>query len=212
MPILKLQSIGNDQAWAYWQIQESERELSYLAQESCPDEILFPQKRLEWLAGRALIRALVENCGLEYHGLRKNEFGKPFLKTHPHQISLSHSFPYVAAQIDRHQSVGIDLEEPKEKLRKIAPRIFSQTEVDDAGNDLVKLCIYWCAKEALYKIHGKRNVLFTDHLQVNPFTLAKSGSLSGAIHFAENTSTVNLNYLVMKDFVVVYTQSQITGK
>src|SRR6185295_10672061 len=107
MPILKLQTEGKDQAWAYWQILESEAELSYLAQQTCPDEIVFPQKRLEWLAGRALIRKLAENCGLEYTGLRKDEFGKPFLKNHPHHISLSHSFPMVAAQIALNFPVGV---------------------------------------------------------------------------------------------------------
>ena len=36
-------------------------------------------------------------------------------KNHSNPISLTHSFPYVAAQIDKQQSVGIDLEQPKEK-------------------------------------------------------------------------------------------------
>ena len=206
MPVLKLQSAITDQAWAFWQIEEPEEELAYLAQQSCPDEIVFPQKRLEWLAGRALIRKLAEHCGLEYQGLRKDEFGKPFLKVHPHQISLSHSFPYVAAQIDRFQSVGIDIEEPKEKLRKIAPRIFNAGEVQDAGDNLIKLCIYWCAKEALYKIHGKRNVLFSDHLSIQPFALAPEGKLGCEIRFPEKSTKVNLAYVVKDDFVLVYTQ------
>ncbi len=209
MSILKLHSLGKDQAWAIWHIEETEEELSFEAEQSCPDEIIFQQKRLEWLAGRALIRSLVENCGMDYLGLRKDEFGKPFLKEHPHQISLSHSFPYVAAQIDRHQSVGIDLEQPKEKLRKIAHRIFSPEEVQDAGDNLIKLCIYWCAKEALYKIYGKRSLLFTDHLNIRPFNLSQAGSLDGTIQLPENSTFVRLEYLVMKDFVMVYTGSPI---
>ncbi|HRI80376.1 MAG TPA: 4'-phosphopantetheinyl transferase superfamily protein [Cyclobacteriaceae bacterium] len=206
MPILKLQSGGKDQAWACWDINEPEEELAYIAQQTCPDEIVFPNKRLEWLAGRALIRQLAEHCGLEYQGLRKDEFGKPFLKTHPHQISLSHSFPYVAAQIDRLQSVGIDLEEPKEKLLKISKRVFSPAEAEDAGENLVKLCIYWCAKEALYKIHGKRNVLFSDHLTIQPFVLGESGELTCAITFPEKSIPINLAYIVKSEFVLVYTQ------
>ena len=216
MPVFESQSLGKEQAWAIWHIQESEEELSFKAQQSCPDEIIFPEKRLEWLAGRALIRSLTEDCGLEYLGLRKDEFGKPFLKEHPHQISLSHSFPYVAAQIDRHQPVGIDLEQPKEKLRKIASRIFNPDEVKDAGDDLTKLCIYWCAKEALYKLYGKRSLLFSDHLRVQPFVLSQSGDLMGTIQLPENsipipipiaigTIGIRLQYLVMEDFVMVNT-------
>lgn len=207
MPVLKLESIGKEKAWAIWHVTETEKWLTSEALQACPDEIIFPQKRLEWLAGRALIRRLAESCGLKYEGLTKDEFGKPFLKSHKHQISLSHSYPYVAAQIDGTKSVGIDLEQPKEKLRKVAPRLFSKSEVEDAQNDLTKLCIYWCAKEAMYKVYGKRNLLFTDHLIVDPFHLSDSGRIHGSISLPGDITSVHLQYVVTKDFVVVYTLS-----
>lgn len=210
MALLKIESLGIGQAWCLWQIVEREEELSFAALESCPEEIVNAQKRLEWLAGRALVKFLVEDCGLHYHGLRKDEFGKPFLKANTHHISLSHSFPFVAAQIDRLHPVGIDLEQPKEKLRTIATRVFTKEEVKDAGDDIVKLCVYWCAKEALYKIYGKRNLLFTDHLRVMPFSLSGSGGLTGKIQFPENETMVSLQYLVMPDFVIVYTGAATT--
>ncbi|NOT74485.1 MAG: 4'-phosphopantetheinyl transferase superfamily protein [Cyclobacteriaceae bacterium] len=205
MPLLKIHSLGEEKAWALWHMTESESELSEMLEESCPAEIVNEIKRREWLSGRKLIRILLESLELQYLGLTKDEFGKPFLKGHPHQISLSHSYPYVAAQIDRDNSVGIDLEQPKEKLRKIAPRVFSKIEVDDAGDNIVKLCIYWCAKEALYKIYGKRNLLFTDHLLIMPFAMENEGSISGKIQLPEVNTTVSLYYVIMKEFVIVYT-------
>ena len=208
MPLQKVYKIGTEQAWALWHIAETEDELSFISQESCPEDIVNFQKRLEWLAARALVKTLLEEFGLDYYGLRKDEFGKPFLKEHPHQISLTHSFPYVAAQIDRHHPVGIDLEQPKEKLKTIAHRIFNEDEVKDAGDDIVKLCLYWSAKEALYKIHGKRNLLFTHHLSILPFKLASSGKLVGQIKLPEKETTLQLRYTVMQDFVVVYTDTQ----
>ena len=208
MPLQKIQSLGKGQAWALWHIVESESELAYTAMESCPDEIQSPLKRLEWLAARALMRMMLEGIGLVYSGLQKNEFGKPFLKGHSLHISLSHSYPHVLAQIDKHQEVGVDLEQPKEKLRTIAHRVFSKEEVNDAADDIVKLCIYWCAKEALYKIYGKRNLLFTDHLRVMPFTLAQSGSLLGKIRLPENEMINHLRYIVKEEFVMVFTDTQ----
>jgi 4'-phosphopantetheinyl transferase len=208
MPLQKIYTTGTEQAWALWHITENEGELSFASQESCPEDIVNFQKRLEWLAARALIKTLLEEFGLDYYGLRKDEFGKPFLKEHPHQISLTHSFPYVAAQIDRHDPVGIDLEQPKEKLKTIAHRIFNEVELIDAGDDIVKLCLYWSAKEALYKIHGKRNLLFTRHLSILPFKLAPSGSLVGRINLPENEITVRLHYVVNHEYVVVYTGHQ----
>jgi 4'-phosphopantetheinyl transferase len=207
MPLLKIHTLGKDSAWALWHIQELEPALSSETGEMCPFEITRDQKRLEWLAGRATIKSLAENLGLQYGGVRKDEFGKPRLFNHPHHISLSHSYPYVVAQIDLTHSVGIDLEQPKEKLRNIAHRVFNQDEVKDAGDNLVKLCIYWCAKESLYKIYGKRNLLFTDHLRIMPFALSQAGNLTGKIQLNENESIVPLKYLVMKEFVVVYTDA-----
>ena len=210
MPSVKTKVLGKEQEWALWHITETEQELSFAAMETCPDDIIHEQKRLEWLAARALIKSMVEDFGLEYYGIHKDEFGKPFLKEHPHQMSLSHSFPFVAAQLDRNRSVGIDLEQPKEKLRTIAHRVFSPEEVKDAENDIVKLCVYWCAKESLYKIYGKRNLLFTDHLHVMPFSLSEHGSLIGKINFPGSETIVPLEYIVTKEFVIVYTGSSIT--
>lgn len=202
-----IESLGPGRAWGLWLITESEPDLSYLSFESSPDDILHPQKRLEWLAGRALIKALVEHLGLSYEGLRKDEFGKPFLKTHPHSISLSHSYPYVAAQIDVIQPVGIDVEQVRAKLASVGPRVLSPEEVADASDNNVKLCIYWCAKEALYKIHGKRNVMFTDHLRIQPFELADQGRLTGLIDLSPVKTNVTLRYRVTKEYVLVYTEA-----
>lgn len=208
MPLSKIEILGKDSAWGLWNIEETEPDLSFLSFESCPEDIVHPQKRLEWLAGRALIRALVEHVELTYEGLRKDEFGKPFLKTHSHSISLSHSFPYVAAQIDASQSVGIDVEQVKEKLNQVGPRILAQEEFADAEGDLVKLCIYWCAKESLYKIYGKRNLLFSDHLRIQPFVRATSGSLTGEINVSPDKMNVRLGYRVTPEYVLVYTETK----
>ncbi len=208
MPVIKTETTGPQCAWGLWCITEGEADLSYLSFESCPEEILHPEKRLEYLAGRALARVLVEFLGLSYEGLGKDEFGKPFLKTHPHGISLSHSYPYVAAQVDRNQSVGIDVEQIKEKLRQVGPRVLSPEEIADAAGSLVKLCVYWCAKEALYKIHGKRNVLFSHHLDVQPFELAETGTLFARIDIAGSERDVSLRYLATKSYVVVYTDTK----
>ena len=205
MPLVTTDFLGVEKAWGLWSIAETEADLSFLTFESCPEDVVHPQKRLEWLAGRALVKTLLEKFNLPYQGLRKDEFGKPFLKLQPHQISLSHSYPYVAAQLDKNQSVGIDVEQPKEKLRQIARRVFSREEVEDAGDDLVKLCIYWCAKESLYKIYGKRNLLFTDHLRVMPFALSNTGILAGKIIFPNEETIVRLRYRVESEYIVVFT-------
>jgi phosphopantetheinyl transferase (holo-ACP synthase) len=142
-------------------------------------------------------------AGLKFSGIRKDEFGKPFPVDSNYQLSLSHSYPYVAALIDSSQSVGIDLEQPKSKLLKIAPRVLSREELADAGNDLVKHCIYWCAKEAMIKVYGKKDLVFAENLIVAPFTLFSEGDIVGRIIVRGIETKVPLHYNVHNDFVVV---------
>lgn len=206
MPLYKIDSIGKESAVGIWHIQETEEALAYEAFEQCPEELVSQQKRLEWLAGRALIKKLVETYHLPYAGILKDEFGKPYLRELSHHISLSHSYPFVAAQIDPSQSVGIDLEQPKKKLLTIASRVLSPEELENAGTDIVKHCVYWCAKETMYKMYGKRGLHFSNQLNIEPFSLAENGLLKGMITAINQKLAVNLNYTIEKDFVLVYTQ------
>lgn len=207
MPLVKSEMIGEESAWGLWKISETEEELAYSALESCPEEIVAPAKRKEFLAGRALVRALVEKVGAEYSGIRKDEQGKPYLKDQAHEISLSHSSPYVAAQIHARSAVGIDIEQPKEKLLRVAPRVLSEAEEHDAGDDIVKHCIYWCAKEAMYKLYGKKGLHFNSQLNLDPFELKHSGVLQGYIRANGIPVIVALGYVVKDDYVLVYTKA-----
>ena len=209
MPLHKIEWSGPRSGWAVWHITESESTLRTLAlPDSCPDEIHSSSKKAEWMAGRILLKYLLDKAGLPYKGLRKDIHGKPFLEGYPHPISLSHSFPYVAFQLDENNSVGIDIEQPKSKLLRIAPRILNPTERQDAGDDIVKNCIYWCAKESLYKIYGQRGLTFAEHLPVQPFVLGREGQLTGNIFMYGSDRLIKLGYCVEQDFVLVYTKPQ----
>lgn len=208
MPLIKIQKTGNQSAWALWFISETEQEFTSHIDERPELSITSPMKRLEWLAGRVLLQQLVEQSGLEYQGTIKNEFGKPFLKNLPHHISLTHSFPYVAAQIDLHHEIGIDLEQPKSKLLKIAHRVLSPAELMDAGSDVVKHCVYWCAKETMFKAYGKRGLHFSNQLQVKPFVLLNAGDIYGKINTDNNSRELTMSYLIQPDYVLVHTKTQ----
>ncbi|MCE2893436.1 MAG: 4'-phosphopantetheinyl transferase superfamily protein [Flammeovirgaceae bacterium] len=205
MPLYKLKKTGTESAWGIWKVEESAEELAFNAFEEAPEGIIHLTKRLEWLASRVLIRTLLEQNDLSYSGIHKDEFGKPFLRELPHHISLSHAYPFVAAQLDKNKPVGIDIEQPTEKLLRIAPRVLSIEELENAGSDIRKHCVYWCAKEALYKVHGKRGLHFASQLLVDPFILEEMGHLKGMINMQEVKLNVALCYEIEPEFVVVYT-------
>ena len=113
----------------------------------------------------------------------------------------------MAAQLHPGNSVGIDIEQPKEKLLKIAPRILDKGELENAGTNIIKHCIYWCGKEALYKVYGRRGLLFTHHLHLKPFELKEGGDIQGWIETNGDQIFVDLYYIVTKEYVLVYTKT-----
>ncbi|NOS55873.1 MAG: 4'-phosphopantetheinyl transferase superfamily protein [Cyclobacteriaceae bacterium] len=205
MPLYNLKNTGTESAWGIWKVEESAEELAFTAFEEAPEGIIHLTKRLEWLASRVLVRTLLEQNDLPYSGIHKDEFGKPFLRELTHHVSLSHAYPYVAVQLDKNKSVGIDIEQPTEKLLRVAPRVLSMEELENAGSDIRKHCVYWCAKEALYKVYGKRGLHFAEQLLVEPFILEETGDLNGTITVREEKLNVALSYEIEPEFVVVYT-------
>jgi 4'-phosphopantetheinyl transferase len=204
MPLLKMQT--NDQGgWGLWFISEPEDELKKFVLDSPEETIQHPHKKLEWLAARALLLSLTKELGIAYQGINKNEAGKPHLIGSTHPISLSHSFPYVAAQLDFSHPVGIDLEKPRPQLLKIAHRVLSASEHTDAGESIVKHCVYWCAKEAMYKKYGKRGLHFSTQLLVRPFVLQSRGNLQGKIVAGDGDHPVEMTYHIQPDYVMVLT-------
>lgn len=198
---------SDEARWGIWKIEEEEASLAReVPSEQISATLTNPLKRLEFLAGRVLIKSLLESWNLAYQGLEKDLFGKPFLSGSSIHISLTHSYPYVAAILDKKKNAGIDLEQPKDKLLRIASRVLSPAELQDAGQDITKHCIYWCAKETLIKIYGKKNLTLAQNLQIAPFALEQSGHLIGRILANSIETAIPLMYLVSDNFVMVVSE------
>lgn len=207
MPLEKI-VLEKDRAWAMWRITEEEPVLGAQVwpTEQVSDTITNPGKRLEWLAGRVLVKEVFRAMGLDFRGIRKDEYGKPYPAEYDYHLSLSHSFPFVAAILDKIEPVGIDLEQPKEKLLRIAHRVLHPEELRDAGPDPVKHCIYWCAKEALVKIHGQKNLVFAENLIIDAFSMKSEGDIRAKIVSGDGERVIPLHYIIYPNFVVVFNQ------
>ena len=140
-----------------------------LPEEDDLSSISHRDQRVEWLACRAAVRQLAERQGLLYGGLQKDAFGKPHLVGLSESVSLSHTGGWAAAVLHRSKPVGIDIEPIRDQFRRVVPRVLSADEIAHANGDSGRLAVYWCAKEALYKLYGKRNLTFREHLHVEPF-------------------------------------------
>lgn len=173
MPLYFKKTVLDNLIVVIWKLDESLERLKsevYLTLEEINslDEISLPNKQREFLSGKYVIKKACSLLGIEFKGLAKDEFGKPFLVGREFEISLTHTEDYIGVVFSLSGPVGIDLEKPREQILRIFPRLFSEEEQKAVANNLDSATIYWSAKEALYKLYGRRSVNFKNNLFLYP--------------------------------------------
>lgn len=176
-------SLDNGLQIVVWNLTETLEELAERTplsdeERDCWGSISVPAKKREYLAGKYVLEKACELLGIVYRGMEKDEHGKPHLAGREYEISLSHTEDFIAVVFSRMSAVGIDLEKPREQILRILPRLYSPGEVAAVNGDLDTATIYWSAKEALYKLYGKRSVDFRKHLKLS----GNCEDLEGLIH------------------------------
>jgi len=209
MPLVRLEYINADCCWALWEINEPAEELIYVLQPTTDDLahlhlIGHEQKRMEWLASRLAVRCLLQHWDFSYLGIRKNEWNQPLLNAYPFQVSLSHTARHGAAILHRHEKVGIDIEHCQDKIIRIRHKFLSAEEMKEAGEQLEKLTVYWCAKEALYKIYARKQLHFNKHIRISPFDFQLEGKISGRIVRDQPLQHYQITYLHHDLLTVAY--------
>lgn len=156
--------------------------------------ITHPDQRVEWLACRVAVRQLAEVKGGTYLGMFKDEFGKPHLVGQAAHISISHTSGWAAAVWHPSHPVGIDIEPMRDKFTRVVPRILSESEIAHADGNPARLAVYWCAKESLYKLYGKRQLSLRQHLHIDPFT-DSAEFLTGHVRLPDHEETLQIRCL-----------------
>jgi phosphopantetheinyl transferase len=161
-------------------------------------------KSLVHKKGFMSIRHLLKVFGYTDFDLSYDGNGKPHLKDDKH-ISITHSFDFTGVIISN-KKVGIDIEKQRDKIKLIAPK-FTPIEEYKAlgdGEDLVrKLTIVWGAKESLYKLYGKKGLLFLHDIFVEDFDISAHQTTARVTHQQQVTNYV-LNFLEFENFTCVY--------
>lgn len=208
MPIALLNDLYPDCRLGLWNIEEP---IAWFEDILRPDDseqaqllLLKESKQLEFLAVRHLLHVLTSSEKRE--PLQKDAWGKPFLPHSPLSISLSHSHG-IAAAITASRSVGIDIQYMVEKTERIIAKFMRPDEQEALSSTfrLPHLHVYWCAKEALYKAYGRKELNFCQHLFIEPFTYSEQGGeLSGYIRKADWELSYRLYYLPFGSYMLVW--------
>jgi 4'-phosphopantetheinyl transferase len=210
MAIAYRQQVDDDTEFALWKIEEEAEDLySQLqlhADEQAYYEKLNKSKRhLHWLGTRVLLRKMLKTD--EYIDCKVDTHGKPYLVNLPHHISLSHSFDYAAVMISRSRPVGIDIEQIKQKVERIAGKFMSPHELAFISNDsyrIQQLYVCWCAKEAVYKCYGRKEVSFLDNISLEPFTFDWHGVIAAGLDKGSISLDYQVEYMQYEDYMIGY--------
>lgn len=189
---------------AIWHVEETIEALKSLLDCSVPSDILKTHElhQKQRLASRLLLKRINNNVCPD---VSYNSFKKPHLLNKQAYISISHTQQLVAV-IQSTTETGIDIEQIQPKVERVAKRFLSDAELADINgeNRLAKLTTYWCAKEALYKYYGKKELDYRKHILIQPFEWNEKGMIRAAISTKEMNIQLNLCYEKIMDCMLVY--------
>jgi 4'-phosphopantetheinyl transferase len=155
--------------------------------------------------GFVSIRHLLKEVGYTDADLIYDEFGKPHLKNGKF-ISITHSYTFTAIIVSDDLHVGIDIEKQREKILKIAHKFTPFEEYKTIANAdalISKLTIVWGAKESLYKIFGKKKLLFLHHIYIEDFRFADEKT-TGIIRYDGKEASYKIRFLEFEGFTCVF--------
>ncbi|MEO6849749.1 MAG: 4'-phosphopantetheinyl transferase superfamily protein [Mucilaginibacter sp.] len=209
MAIAFKKQIDNDTEFAVWKIEEKAEDLYKQLQlneqeKAFVEQLSHGKRHLHWLGTRVLLRKMLQTD--EYIDCRVDAHGKPYLVNLPYHISLSHSFEYAAVMISKKSPVGIDIEQIKEKVERIAHKFMKPAEMSfvDARNKIAQLYACWCAKEAVYKCYGQKEVSFADNISLEPFNFDSEGNVTAHLNKEEIHLDYKVDYLQYEDYMIGY--------
>lgn len=190
-----------------WKITESEAELRTMT--SIPsdelEEISYIKNeslRKQRLAVRALLDAMFdEKVYLSHH-----DNGKPYIENNAINISITHTDQYVAVILNDEDEVGIDCESLNRDFSAVEKKALSEEEIGnlEAEQKNEQLAIYWCAKEAIFKLTSQYDVDFAEQIQIDGFRYRDEGELSATFTDKDGyEQELNLYYFTFDRHVLV---------
>lgn len=123
------------------------------------------KRQREFVATRVLKHSIFGFQHIHY-----NAVGAPFIPGTGF-LSISHCSHTVAIAVNKEFAIGLDLELPRAHIGSVMHKFLSEAELnafDCADSNVVSKI--WSAKEALYKLAGRKEILFSQDLLVEPVT------------------------------------------
>jgi phosphopantetheinyl transferase len=167
MPQIFSKISSADFQFMIWKIEEPQAFFETFPASWSTPAVLNPIKKLESTA----VRYCLHEMSTEFKELIliQNDRNRPYFQDSDWHVSLTHSYPYVAAACSRKFRIGIDIEKPGRNIEKIAPRFLSAKEWGKWQSSSNLLTLAWSAKESVYKAVGIPGLSFQKEIEVVDF-------------------------------------------
>ena len=158
-------------------------------------------RRMEYVASRILRHRI-----FGFQHIRYNQNGAPYIEGKGF-ISISHCHNIAGIAINKDFKVGLDLEAPRENIHELKHKFLSEHEkqVFDTTNKL-EVTKIWSAKEALYKMAGRKKIIFSTELLLDK---DQDGNWSGTIINDDHDLSVKLNIFEHEGIIFSINKEQI---
>lgn len=152
------------------------------------------KRRMEFVATRILRHRLFGFQHIHY-----DTHGAPYIEDEGF-ISISHAPGVVGLAISKQFKVGLDLEVIRDKAALVAHKFLSSDEKQIFDiHSAIEMTKVWSAKEVLYKLAGRKQILFSEHLLLNKST---EDHWKGTIVNPDRKLRTDLQLILKNDLII----------
>jgi phosphopantetheinyl transferase len=199
MPFIKIENL-NSGTIGFWKIDEND-DFNYansILESYHPNWLNYKNthRKKQILATRLLAEKMCPNTAIF-----QNSFGKPCFKLKNKYLSISNDENIIVLYLSN-QPCGIDIQSSNSKVLSISHKFHNKNDFANKSNE-EELIHLWCAKESIYKIFGKPEILFKQHITI--FKRKKDNRTYGTCSHPNFSFNCRVNNLKFENYYLVYT-------
>ena len=203
MPLYKEIILKENAKLYLWKITEDSGELHRAVKlNNSSQNRVDSMKSVSHQKGFLAVRMLLQHIGYTDFDLYYDAFGKPHL-TDGKCISISHSHTFSAIAISD-QPIGLDVEQVKEKILKIASRFMDVSHLENLSEieKRIKATVIWGIKESIFKIKNIEGISFRNHIFEEDFSF-EDKKASAILKHENKEENFDILFDSLEDYIFV---------
>lgn len=203
MPLYKEIILKENAKLYLWKITEDSGELHRAVKlNNSSQNRVDSMKSVSHQKGFLAVRMLLQHIGYTDFDLYYDAFGKPHL-TDGKCISISHSHTFSAIAISD-QPIGLDVEQVKEKILKIASRFMDVSHLENLSeiDKRIKATVIWGIKESIFKIKNIEGISFRNHIFEEDFSF-EDKKASAILKHENKEENFDILFDSLEDYIFV---------